>query len=84
MQSDKKIQNRHTNVPDFNFEAAEKVNCNQIKIKLDELFSGRFMLEKMDRPTKIFLFRHLENCSDCCRSFDVRVHFRPTGRGAIY
>jgi len=84
MQSDKKIKTRQANITEFDFEAAEKINCAQIKIKLDELFSGRFPLEKMDRRTKMFLFRHLEICGSCCRSFDARVHFRPTGRATIY
>ena len=84
MQSDKQIQPRQTNVPEFNFETPGKATCAQIKAKLDELFGGRFSLEKTDRQTKMLLFRHLENCSDCCRSFDVRVHFRPSGRAAIY
>lgn len=30
------------------------------------------------------LFKHLETCSECCRSFDVRVRFRPAGRNRIY
>lgn len=84
MQSEKKAQNRLAAAPEINFEAAEKLNCVQIKNKLDELFGGRFSLEKMDIRTKTFLFRHLEVCGNCCRAFDVRVHFRPVGRATIY
>ena len=84
MQSEKKIQTRQPSVPEINFEGAENLNCNQIKGKLDELFGGKFSLEKMDVRTKMFLFRHLEICGSCCRAFDVRVHFRPTGRATIY
>ena len=84
MQSEKKVQNRQATVPEINFEANEMQNCRQIKDNLDELFGGKFSLEKMDVRTKIFLFRHLEICGNCCRAFDVRVHFRSAGRATIY
>lgn len=84
MQSDNNTQNRQTSVSEFGIETSGSANCPQIRAKLDQLFSGRFPLEKMDGRTKFFLFRHLENCRDCCRSFDVRAHFRPTGRATIY
>lgn len=73
-----------TKFAESEFEAAEATNCTEIKAKLDELSSGRFSLEKMDRINKMFLLRHLENCSACCRSFDVRMRFRPTRTATIY
>lgn len=80
MQTDKHLQKRQTK----NFEAADTINCFEIKAKLDELSSGKISLEKMDRMIKTFLLRHLETCTGCCRAFDVRMQFRPSRSATIY
>jgi len=80
MQADKYLQKRQT----AKFETADTINCTEIKAKLDELSSGRLSLEKMDRLTKTFLLRHLENCVGCCRAFDVRMQFRPARSATIF
>jgi len=82
MRPEKRIQ--QPNFRKFNFETIEEVNCSQIREKLDELFSGKYLLEHMDAGIKRFLLGHLASCSDCCRSFDVRMHFRPVRHNAIY
>lgn len=84
MQVEKHKHNRQINAAEANFEAADAISCTEVKAKLDELSSGRFALEKMDKLTKTFLFRHLENCTGCCRAFDVRMRFRPTRHATIY
>ena len=84
MQAEKQRQSRRPSFREFNFETLEAVNCSQIKESLDELFSGGFLLEDLDFGAKQVLFGHLQTCSDCCRSFDVRIRLRPIGHNAIY
>ncbi|HRH40844.1 MAG TPA: hypothetical protein PKY82_04305 [Pyrinomonadaceae bacterium] len=60
-------------------EPIEEVSCFQIREKLDLLFDGDSRLEETNEIIKRVLFRHLETCQKCCRSFDVRVRFRSGG-----
>lgn len=53
-------------------EVAE-TDCLRIREILDELVYGRMQLEETDPVVKRIFLRHLETCSACCRSFDVRV-----------
>ena len=50
--------------------------CFQIRQKLDALFDGSARLEETHEAIITMLFRHLETCQQCCRSFDVRAHMR--------
>lgn len=65
-------------------ERIDEVSCFQIREKLDSLFDGNSRLEEMHEAIKIILFRHLENCHNCCRSFDVRVRLRSGGGRRIF
>ena len=68
----------------INFKTTEAMSCFQIREKLDALFGGDSRLEETHAAVKRILFEHLENCVACCRSFDVRLRFRSTGRDTIY
>ena len=68
----------------FKREFVETLNCPQTREKLDALFSRDLRLEETSSPVKQALFNHLQSCRDCCRSFDIRVQFCPTGRSRIY
>ena len=57
------------------FETIDSVNCFQIRERLDALFDGKPPLEETPANVKLILFRHLETCNNCCRSFDVRLRF---------
>ena len=61
-------------------EASDARLCFQIREKLDALFDGDARLEETHEAIKKMLFRHLESCQSCCRSFDVRARFR-RGKG---
>lgn len=61
-------------------EASDARRCFQIREKLDALFDGDARLEETHEAIKKLLFRHLESCQRCCRSFDVRARPR-RGRG---
>lgn len=65
-------------------EITQSMNCEQAKEKLVALLSGDELLEETHVAVKSVLFRHLENCSDCCRAFDVRARFRTLGRDRIF
>lgn len=65
-------------------EPIDELNCFQIREKLDSIFDGNSQLEEMHEAIKGILFRHLETCQNCCRSFDVRVRFRSGGGRAIF
>lgn len=65
-------------------EITQAMNCNQAKEKLDALLDGDERLEETHTAIKSILFRHLENCIDCCRAFDVRARFRKPGRDRIF
>lgn len=65
-------------------EPIDEVNCFQIREKLDSLFDGNSRLEETNEIIKQVLFRHLEICQKCCRSFDVRVRFCSGGRRKIF
>lgn len=65
-------------------ETNEATNCLQIREWLDALFGDGVSLEEIPARKKRCLFKHLENCRDCCRSFDVRARFRSPGRNKIY
>ena len=67
-----------------NFATIDLANCLQIRERLDALFGGAAPLEETPAGIRRILFGHLEICETCCRSFDVRVHFRPPGRDRIY
>jgi hypothetical protein len=67
-------------VGEINVKTGEDESCFQIRKKLDALFEGDSRLEETDAAIKRFLFGHLENCTACCRAFDVRARFR-SGRG---
>lgn len=84
MQAVMEKQSREKAVHDFNFEIPEALNCFQIKEKLDALFEGDSPLEETHQGVKRILFGHLETCQKCCRSFDVLVRFRPSGRDRIF
>jgi hypothetical protein len=49
--------------------------CEQARDKLDALFSGQMRLFDEDGSSKEVFLTHLQSCSGCCRSFDVRVGF---------
>jgi hypothetical protein len=65
-------------------EPIDKISCFQIREKLDSLFDGDSRLEEMPEAIKRILFRHLETCQNCCRSFDVRVRFRSSGGRGVF
>ena len=69
---------------ELGFERADYTNCAQVREKLDFLFNGKAQLEATQNELKRKLFRHLETCSQCCRSFDVRVRCNSFPRGGIY
>ncbi len=77
-------QTREAIVHGINFEMPRVINCFQIREKLDALFDGGSRLEDAQVAVKRILFEHLETCKECCRSFDVRVRFRSSGRDRIY
>lgn len=64
----------------------EELDCLQIREIMDALVYGRMSLEHADSGVKRILLRHLETCSACCRSFDVRIgsSFYGGGRGAMF
>lgn len=62
--------------PDINLELLDELKCHQVIEKLDAMFGEHLLLEEADKSVKRRLFKHLENCSDCCRSFDIRIRFR--------
>jgi hypothetical protein len=64
--------------------ANDGTNCLQIRKKLDAIFDGKSSLEQTFTDIKRFLFAHLEICKSCCRAFDPRVRFRPSGRAGIF
>ena len=66
------------------FERTDYTKCAQVREKLDFLFSGKSQLEAAQNETKRKLFKHLENCGQCCRSFDVRVRYNSFPRNGIY
>lgn len=68
-------------VGEINVETSGDASCFQIRKKLDALFEGDARLEETHAAIKRFLFGHLENCTACCRSFDVRVRFRSGSGG---
>ena len=76
-------QNQAVYVEESNFERPDSINCFQVRAKLETLFGGKSSLEEMPPDMKRILFRHLEHCRSCCRSFDVRVHFQPTLRAHL-
>lgn len=84
MQAVEQKRSREVNFEEINFEMIEATNCFQIRKNLDAVFSGDVPLEETSAGIKRILFAHLEACRDCCRSFDVRVRFRPAGRDRIY
>lgn len=65
-------------------ERIDEISCFQIREKLDSLFDGNSRLEETNEIIKRVLFRHLETCQNCCRSFDVRVRFRSGGERRIF
>lgn len=84
MQATGQKQNQRIFFKEINIEILEAMNCIQIRESLDALFDENFSLEETPPAIKRSLFRHLETCRDCCRSFDVRLRFRSVGRGPIY
>lgn len=50
-----------------------ETNCLQIRETMDALVYGRMRLEQADLVVKLTFLRHLETCSACCRSLDVRL-----------
>ena len=73
---------RQTIIQEFDVETGETASCFQTREKLDALFGGNSRLEDTHAAIKQLLFRHLESCRACCRTFDGRVRFRPDkGRG---
>ena len=71
-------------VKEISFETMMTMNCFQIRGKLDAVFDGSSPLEQTPADLKRILFGHLETCASCCRSFDVRIHFRPSGHIRFY
>lgn len=63
---------------------AEPFDCRDIRLMLDAIFGGKSTLEAAPIETKHRLFKHLESCAQCCRSFDARVRFRSPQRSRIY
>ena len=64
---------------EITLEPVDEPSCFHIREKLDSLFDADSRLEEMHESHKRILFRHLETCQNCCRSFDVRVRFRSGG-----
>lgn len=80
MQAVQQIGNSKTGL-ELKKERIEEVNCSQIKALIETLVQGKFLLETASRETKRNLFRHLESCQQCCRSFDARLRYSSfTGR----
>lgn len=84
MQAGEPNKSRTIFFEEMQIEVIESLSCFQIREKLDALFDGNLPLEETPAANKRSLFRHLENCSDCCRAFDVRVRLRPASRTPIY
>jgi hypothetical protein len=60
------------------------LECFQIRETLDAFWVGISSLETAPTETKQGLFKHLETCALCCRSFDVRFRRRSSQRNRIY
>ena len=71
-------------IEEIRVQTIEAMNCFQVRKNLDALFDREGSLEETPAGIKRKLFAHLETCRDCCRTFDVRVRFRPAGRARIY
>lgn len=84
MHAYKKELSRELISGNINFEIINEMNCFQVREKLDALFDRESLLAETHKAIKRILFNHLENCPECCRSFDVRVRFRSSGRAGIY
>lgn len=84
MQAVIETQTRETIAYGINFGMPYAMNCFQMREKLDALFGGDYLLEDTPAAVKRLLFKHLETCKECCRSFDVRVRFRTSRRDRIY
>lgn len=84
MQAVEQKQSQEVIGAENNFATNSAINCFQIRERLDALFGGAAPLEETPAGIRRILFGHLEICRTCCRSFDVRVRFRPTGRDRIY
>ena len=76
MQVIEQKQRRTVESQEISFETIDSISCFQIREKLDALFGGNYLLEETPANIKRNLFRHLETCDKCCRSFDVRLRFR--------
>lgn len=59
-------------------------DCIQIRETMDALIDGRMSLEQAEPAVKLAFLHHLEDCSACCRSFDVRVGFYGRGRSSMF
>ena len=77
-------ETRTVTIHDVDLDVISNMSCSQAKEHLDALFSRQRLLEDTRPRIKHLLFEHLESCQSCCRSFDVRVRFRPAHRRNIY
>lgn len=84
MQAVEQKQSQEVTVHESSFATIDATDCFQIRERLDTLFGGVASLEETPAGIRRILFGHLETCVTCCRSFDVRVRFRPSGRDRIY
>ena len=70
--------------PELKFEWTEHIDCSQVREKLDILFSGKPQIEAMQSDLKKKLFRHIETCGQCSRSFDARMRCNSFPHSGIY
>lgn len=63
-------------IHEINAEGNQMSSCFQIREKVAALLDGDSPLEETHTTIKRVLFKHLETCDACCRSFDVRARFR--------
>ena len=71
-------------IEEIRVQTIDAMNCYEVRENLDGLFDQESSLEETPAGIKRKLFSHLETCRDCCRTFDVRVRFRPASRAPIY
>ena len=84
MQTIEQKQSRTVTFQRISLETIDSKDCFQTRENLDALFSGKFSLEETPTNAKQILFRHLETCRNCCRSFDARLRFLPARRDRIF